>query len=211
MKKIDRKIKDFYGRLAKYYGMFSIFEGRYRNLLISKLKISDADKVLDIGCGTGEGIKTVLKYLNREGAVYGLDISSRMIKKAEDKIKGGRAKLVVGDARKMPFEDGRFDIVILSFTLELFKGDDIGKVLGEAARVLKKGGKLGILCLSKDGRMQAVKKFYIFLHRKFPVVFNCRPIDILRYLYENNYIVCYEENINVYLLPAKIVICKKGK
>ncbi|MGM0368509.1 MAG: class I SAM-dependent methyltransferase [Actinomycetota bacterium] len=208
---MDRKIKDFYDRIAKYYGMFSIFEGKYRNLLISKLKISSADKVLDIGCGTGEGIKTVLKYLNREGAAYGLDISSQMIKEAERKIKGAEAKLVVGDARKIPFEDGKFDIVILSFTLELFKGRDIDKVLGEAGRVLKKGGKLGILSLSKDGRMQIMKKFYIFLHRKFPAVFNCRPIEILKYLYENNYRVDYEENVKVYLLPARIVICKKGK
>jgi len=90
-------------------------------------------KILDIG-GGGEGIigRTA------EGEVYILDISEKELEEAKNR--GARGKFIKGDARKMEFPDEYFDIVTSFFSLMYMR--DIGKVLKECYRVLRKGGKM---------------------------------------------------------------------
>jgi ubiquinone/menaquinone biosynthesis C-methylase UbiE len=90
-------------------------------------------RALDIGTGTGRN----LELLKSAGAasVTGIDLSSRMLSYGS-----GRFPRVRGDAQKLPFKAGSFDLVSSS----LMCGDvpHLADWIGEAARVLARGGHL---------------------------------------------------------------------
>ena len=83
------------------------------------------------------------------GHVVGLDISPGMREVATERLAhaglAGRVDLQVGDGSSLAFADDSFDAVFLSFTLELFDTPELGVVLGECRRVLRPGGRFGLV------------------------------------------------------------------
>lgn len=98
--------------------------------------ISAGDKVLDIGCGTGTSLG-VLKSIYDIDAC-GIDRSGSILSIAERSHPG--ISFECRDASSLPFPDGFFSIVMMECVLTLL--DDPETALSEAARVLKKGGRL---------------------------------------------------------------------
>jgi len=96
---------------------------------------SRAGSVLEIGCGTAH----FTRWLNDQGlAAVGLDLSAAMLAQAPDDI-----ALVRGDAYRLPFADGAFDLAALVTTLEFLERP--GEALVEALRVPRHGVLLGVL------------------------------------------------------------------
>ena len=93
------------------------------------------EKILEIGCGEG----LMLRGLYDQNEIHQVDISPSLIKKAQ--IYNPNAK--VGDALDLPYEDNRFDVVLLVAVLEHLPEPEVA--LAEAHRCLKAGGKLLIL------------------------------------------------------------------
>ena len=91
---------------------------------------------LDLGCGTGFHIPTLLDL---GLTVTGVDISEDQLQIAHGRA-GGRAVLVQADASDLPFGDSSFDLVLSAFTHT--DVDDFAAVAGEAVRVLRPGGRL---------------------------------------------------------------------
>lgn len=104
------------------------------------LSLSDADSVLDIGCGNGY----VLNMLaNRTGcALTGIDISPSAIKTALSRnrkfVKSGRMDLVRQDMNKLPFSDCSFDKVYSINTVYFW--ENLDGIMAEIRRVLKPNG-----------------------------------------------------------------------
>jgi len=103
--------------------------------------------VLELGCGTGRLTMPVA----RTGArVVGVDRSRPMLAYATTRARrlpvGQRPLLVLGDIRKLPFEDESFSVVIAPYGMlqSLTKERDLEAALAEAARVLRRGAVLGI-------------------------------------------------------------------
>jgi SAM-dependent methyltransferase len=101
--------------------------------------------VLDAGCGVGYGSA----MLARAGAadVVGLDLSAKAVEAAAQGAPAN-ASFVAGDVHAMPFEDGRFDIVVCFEVIEHVAGQD--GVIAELARVLAPGGVLAISSPNRD-------------------------------------------------------------
>jgi demethylmenaquinone methyltransferase/2-methoxy-6-polyprenyl-1,4-benzoquinol methylase len=74
-----------------------------------------------------------------------------------------------------------FDAVFLSFMLELFEGA-IPEVLVEVRRVLRVGGRVGIVAMSNTGETNAMTDLYEWLHRRWPQFIDCKPINLFRAL-----------------------------
>ncbi len=106
-------------------------------------------RVLDVGCGTGSWAGE----LGRLGArVWGVDRSPAMIEAARRKAtrqggNGGSVEFLVGDARRLPFSDARFDLVTALLMLEW--SEDPEMVMREAARVTRPGGRVLVAILNR--------------------------------------------------------------
>lgn len=92
--------------------------------------------VVDIGCGPGNVYKSLQKRCGTPQLLIGVDVAKGGLKIAREL----GYTTVLADAQKLPFVSGFADIVTVNATLH--HSDDMEKVLREAARLVKPGGKL---------------------------------------------------------------------
>ena len=122
--------------------------------------------VLDLCCGTGDMTSALLSLRPAEGEpVTGLDFSAEMLDRAREKFAGANALWIEGDAMRLPFPDASFDLVTAAFGFRNLTNYADG--LREMARVLRPGGRLGILeCNQPEGLSGT---FYnLYLHYGLP-------------------------------------------
>lgn len=122
--------------------------------------------VLDLACGTGDFSVAIAERLE-SGHVTGVDLSEGMLKVMEEKVAreglGSKVSAELGDGEDLHFPDASFDRVTIAFGIRNF--EDKAKGLRETLRVLKPGGRLVILELSRPENA-VVRWFYdlYFLH-----------------------------------------------
>ena len=125
-------------------------------------------QVLDLACGTGDFSIAIAKALTAaKGHVTGVDLSKGMLAVMREKVDkaglGGMISIEEGDGENLRFPDNTFDRVTIAFGIRNF--EDRPKGLKEMLRVLKPGGRLVILELSRPEN-KVIRWFYdlYFLH-----------------------------------------------
>jgi demethylmenaquinone methyltransferase/2-methoxy-6-polyprenyl-1,4-benzoquinol methylase len=139
----------FAGLPRHYHAMGALLsfgqDPRWRRMLVAAIAPRPGERVLDVATGTG----LVAQALARSGCeVVALDQSEPMLDTARRRLArsgplGRRVRFVAGEAERLPFDDGEFDA--LTFTYLLRYVDDRSATLGELARVVKPGGRIGMV------------------------------------------------------------------
>ena len=112
---------------------------RWRRAMVDAVQPKPGQRVLDVATGTG----MVARELARRGAhVTALDQSEAMLAVARARNPHG-VTFVTGEAERLPFETASFDA--LTFTYLLRYVDDPQATLAELARVVKPGGRIGMV------------------------------------------------------------------
>ena len=163
------RVYDIFQTLAPRYDRANArislgLERGWKKLLVNRLLagIGAGEQALDVCCGTGD-IAIALADGKAGLRVTGLDFSPAMLAVAKEKGEG-RPDLhwVQGDAMQLPFPDGTFGAVCISFGLR--NTPDYRRVLREMKRVVRPGGK--VYCLdSFVPDMRLVRPFYRFYFR----------------------------------------------
>jgi demethylmenaquinone methyltransferase / 2-methoxy-6-polyprenyl-1,4-benzoquinol methylase len=123
---------------------------RWRRLA-ARAVVTPGDRVLDACCGTGD---LALEAERAGGRVTGLDFSERMLERA--RRKSASVEWVRGDLLALPFADESFDAATVGFGIRNVA--DLGGGLRELARVLRPGGRLG--CLEITRPRGALRPFF---------------------------------------------------
>ena len=131
--------KDPYKKVAKTYDRYvepSI--AVIRQIGMKMYPPQEGMHVLDVGCGTGTNL---MLYHQAGCKVFGIDLSPAMVEVAQKKL-GDRAEIRQGDASKMAYSDGLFDLVIGFLTLHEMPSQIRPAVISEMARVMKPDGRI---------------------------------------------------------------------
>ena len=134
-----------WGNVADWYDGSVEREGSYqRELILPNLlrlmAIKPGEKIIDIACGQGMFSR---EFAKAGATISAFDISSELIKIAEEKSKGLNVRYFVAPADKLPAKSAEFDkatIILALQDIENFSG-----VVNETARVLKTGGELFVV------------------------------------------------------------------
>lgn len=154
----DEPVKSFFGRhAADYSKSHSHAKGADLSALIRDLAPKKDDEALDVATGTGF---TALALSNVARRVTGIDVTEEMLDQARDLARregASNLKFEKGDAMKMRYADGSFDIVTTRRAAHHFR--DVPQFLRETRRVLRDGGRLGVVDMSPpDGAEEFVNK-----------------------------------------------------
>ena len=135
MMKSTEKSKNAFNQQAATYD--EDIKGQHaRNLypaLLKKLSGLEFHTVLDLGCGTGAVMQSILQ-ISPDKKVYGIDISENMLQKAKKKLKD-EASLALGDSEHLPYANEMFDVVYCNDSFHHYPSPE--KVIAEVYRVLK--------------------------------------------------------------------------
>jgi demethylmenaquinone methyltransferase/2-methoxy-6-polyprenyl-1,4-benzoquinol methylase len=175
----------FYNKISHVYDLLSErSEAPMRKAGLDLLKPNAGESILEIGFGTGHTLVSLAKAVGPKGRVLGLDLSDKMTKIAKEHLAQAglleRARIRRGDAAQLPYPTGSVDGVFMSFTLELFDTPEIPKVLDECKRVLRRGGRIVVVGMSKDGPKDPLVNVFEWTHKHFPKFLDCRPIYVRR-------------------------------
>jgi demethylmenaquinone methyltransferase/2-methoxy-6-polyprenyl-1,4-benzoquinol methylase len=142
---------------------------RWRKLAAKACLEGNPSHVLDLGCGTGDLALNIARLAKTAPEITGLDYSQPMLeiaqRKAEKNGVSGKVKFLHGEATKIPFPDGYFDCVGISFAFRnLTYLNPLRELhLAEVRRVLKSGGKYVILESSQPGNSLIRTFFHLYL------------------------------------------------
>ena len=118
--------------------------GSNSRMVVEMAQLKAGDKVLDVGCGTGNLTLTAKKHVGASGSVYGIDASPEMIAEARKKAQRSSMEAVfeVELIEKLPYPDATFDVVISRLVIHHLPDDLKRRGFAEILRVLKPDGHL---------------------------------------------------------------------
>jgi demethylmenaquinone methyltransferase/2-methoxy-6-polyprenyl-1,4-benzoquinol methylase len=136
-------VRRMFDRIAPVYDamnrvMTAGLDRRWRRITVAEA-VRPGDRVLDACCGTGD--LAIAAKRAGAGEVFGLDFSRAMLERARRKDPG--IGWLEGDVLSLPFEDESFDAVTVGFGVR--NVEDLTAALRELRRVLRPGGRLGVL------------------------------------------------------------------
>jgi len=109
------------------------------------------ERTMDLCCGTGDLAVWLGRFAEPSTQVLGLDYAGPMLERAVEKARrlalGTPLSFIQGDVADLPFTDGYFDCIGISFAFRnlTYKNPMTGRYLAEVVRVLKPGGKFVIV------------------------------------------------------------------
>jgi demethylmenaquinone methyltransferase/2-methoxy-6-polyprenyl-1,4-benzoquinol methylase len=165
------EVRSMFDAIARIYDpmnrvLTAGLDGRWRRRT-AEAAVRAGDRVLDACCGTGD---LALADERAGGTVTGLDFSEPMLARA--RRKSASVEWVQGDALALPFPDGSFDAVTVGFGVRNVV--DLERGLAELRRVLRPGGRLGVLDITTPRGV--LRPFYsVWFDRVVPLLGKALP------------------------------------
>ena len=118
--------------------------------LVSRVGVSEGEKLLDVACGTGNA---TIPAAQAGADATGLDITPKLLEDAQRNAEAAGVEIewVEGDAEALPFDDGSFDVVLSTFGCMFAPNQK--QTASEIARVVRPGGRFGIAAWTPTGNI----------------------------------------------------------
>ncbi len=203
----------FYDRFGKKQDAQAFYEDAALNDLIAHASFEQAERVFELGCGTGRfATRLLAKNLSPSASYLGIDLSRTMIDIAKQRISpyAPRAKVDQSDGSlRFPLPDHSVDRVVSTYVLDLLSESDMRQAISEALRVLMPGGKLCLVSLSYGVTFTSriVSTLWLAAFGLFPaLVGGCRPIQLNSFFGQDRWSIEYRKVITRFGVPSEILI-----
>ncbi|MBP1737558.1 MAG: methyltransferase [Oscillospiraceae bacterium] len=174
---MDEDIHAIFSSIANRYDLLNTvltlnIDSLWRKKAVQRCEIKANHSVLDLCCGTGKMIAEICKRSDHTVTVVGLDLNHEMLEIAEKRLINARRthdiRLLEGNILSIPFAESSFDVVTIGFGLRNIA--DYKRALREIRRVLKPGGRLVCLELSKPEARFFLSIYNVFFNYLLPVI-----------------------------------------
>ncbi len=152
MHESDRRYRDLYNRIARFYDWFQRIGALLRGFsdtgerrkMVARLDLKPGYRVLEVSVGTGSNLPLTAEGVGPGGKLVGLDISAGMLKQCRRKLGRQRLRsdLIEGEAAHLPFADQAFDAVLHFGGINEF--GDKKQAINEMMRVARTGARIVI-------------------------------------------------------------------
>ena len=169
------EVRGMFDRIAGVYDLMNSamtagLHHQWRQRAVDRAEVGPGSDALDICCGTGDLSLELRRRIGPDGRVVGSDFSEPMLELA--RRKSGEEGLPVefgwADALDLPYGDASFDAVTIGFGARNLA--DLPKGLSEMARVLRPGGRLVILEITRPQREPLASFYSLWFDRLVPVI-----------------------------------------
>ncbi len=201
------RIKQIFTEITPRYdflnGLLSMSLDRSWRRWAVRMTLEGGEKsILDIGTGTGKFLKAFLDKGNFE-SVVALDLCESMLKKAKESMPGRDIAWLNTDiSQGIPLENDSFDLVTAAFTLRSIQ-DHLPFFFSETARVLKRGGKIAFLELTRPRSVWFQMLYYPYLKSYLPLVGTLISGSSRAYSFLANSILHFDEPEEIQVLLEK--------
>src|SRR5829696_1926756 len=169
------EVRGMFDRIAGVYdvmnsAMTAGLHHQWRQRAVDRAEVGPGADALDVCCGTGDLALELRRRIGPDGRVVGCDFSQPMLELA--RRKSGEQALPVefgwADALELPYGDASFDAVTIGFGARNLA--DLERGLAEMARVLRPGGRLVILEITRPQREPLAAFYSLWFARIVPVI-----------------------------------------
>lgn len=202
------RVADIYRKIAPSYDLWArLTESKARDRCLQLAAIQDGEDVLEVAVGTGLAFERILAA-NPSGRNEGIDLTEAMLLRAERKAAhtgSNNYRLRVGDAYDLDFPDDAFDVLINNYMFDLLPQHDFVTVLEEFNRVLRPGGRLAMVNMTKGERWY--NGIWERIYRINPALLGgCRGVSLLPQIETCGFSQTAREYMSQLTFPSEIVI-----
>jgi demethylmenaquinone methyltransferase/2-methoxy-6-polyprenyl-1,4-benzoquinol methylase len=171
------QVRGMFDRIAGVYdvmnsAMTAGLHHQWRQRAVDRAEVGPGSDALDVACGTGDLALELRRRIGADGRVVGCDFSERMLELA--RAKSGEQGLAVefgwADALDLPYGDAGFDAVTIGFGARNLA--DLDRGIAEMVRVLRPGGRLVILEITRPTREPLASFYGLWFDRLVPILGN---------------------------------------
>jgi demethylmenaquinone methyltransferase/2-methoxy-6-polyprenyl-1,4-benzoquinol methylase len=169
------EVRGMFDRIAGVYDLMNSamtagLHHQWRERAVDRAQVGPGSDALDICCGTGDLALELRRRIGPDGRVVGSDFSEPMLELARRKSgdEGLPVEFGWADALDLPYGDASFDAVTIGFGARNLA--DLEKGLAEMARVLRPGGRLVILEITRPQREPLASFYSLWFDRVVPVI-----------------------------------------
>lgn len=197
-----------YDRIGSRYDWLEFYESRAKAHARHQLMLAPGQNLLNAGCGTGKD-HGEMQIAVSPGLAVAVDLSWIMAALTAQRTGG---PVCQADVACMPFAGQRFDRILAAYVLDIIPGQQMETVLAEFWRLLRPGGRLVLLSLTRgvSAASKVVVRIWEAVYQITPVVCaGCRPLDLARLLKKWPYGTIKSEIVVQYAIPSEILVAEK--